>query len=102
MLCCRFALPCKTMPSAVIKTSKSGKTADIADHAMTAARLPPLSSPNFFDTASGNASHACRCWRSSSRARPLSRSSRRYPASRRGSDQFGFATQGIDESGTSP
>src|SRR5207237_7177467 len=93
MLCCRLALPCSAMPSTVIKTSKSGKSASIADHAMTAARLPPLSSPNFFDTASGNASQACSCWCSSSRANiPLTFIAPTYPAER-GSDQLGFAIQ---------
>src|SRR5450631_908864 len=93
MLCCKLRLPCRAIPSTVIKTSRSGKTASIADHAITAARLPPLSSPNFFDTASGNANHACACWRSSSRASTaLTFIATAYPA-RALSDQLDFAVQ---------
>ena len=40
-----------TMPRIVMSSNSSGKTASIADHAMTAARLPALSSPNFLTTA---------------------------------------------------
>ena len=54
-----------TMSSTVTRTSSSGKIATKAEYAISAARLPAWSSPNFFHTATGTASQACRCWSSS-------------------------------------
>src|SRR5947207_5319979 len=57
------------MSSTVIRRSSSGKIATRAEYAIRAARLPAWSSPNFFHTATGKASQACRCWYSSTARR---------------------------------
>ena len=49
------------MSSTVTRRSSSGKIATRAEYAISAARLPAWSSPNFFHTATGKPSQACRC-----------------------------------------
>src|SRR4029077_15451771 len=60
-----------TMSSTVIRRSSSGKIATRAEYAISAARLPASSSPNFFHTTTGKASQTRCCWNSSTAWRAL-------------------------------